>query len=101
MRVPDGPTVLGFANMWAIEVAANALSTLPDQINVLRNFRCGPDVGITDGAWDYTVIAILDEANSYLAYHDHPAQAAVLRDLIAPIISEAARIQFKSDGDSL
>ncbi len=93
MRVPDGPTVLGFANTWAIEAAANAHSTLPDQINVLRKFRCGPDAGITDGARGYAVVAILDDANSYLAYHDHPAHVAVLRDSIAPIKSEAARIQ--------
>jgi len=73
MRVPDRPAVLGLANTWTIEAAANALSTLPDQIDVLRKFRCGPDGGITDGAWDYAVIAVLDEANSYLAYHDHPA----------------------------
>jgi hypothetical protein len=84
-----------------VDGAANALSTLPDQINVLRKFRYGPDAGITDGAWDYAVVAILDDATSYLAYRDHPAHVAVLRDFIAPIISDAARIQFESDGDSL
>ncbi len=101
MRVPDGPAVLGFANTWVIVAVARTLSTLPDQINVLRRIRCGPDAGIADGAWGYAVVAILDDANSYLAYHDHPTHVAVLRDFIAPITSEAARTHFESGGDSL
>ena len=83
-----------------IETAAVALSTLPDQIDVLRRFRFGPDAGITAGAWDFAVVAVLDDADDYAIYRDHPAHVAVLRDYIAPLISEAARIQFESEGES-
>ena len=82
-----------------IVAAMGALSTLPDQIDVLRKFRYGPDAGITEGTWDFAVIAVLDNADDYIAYRDHPAHVAVLRDHIAPIISEAARIQFESAGE--
>ena len=83
-----------------IEAAMIALSTLPDQIDVLRKFRFGPDAGITEGAWDFAVVAVLDDADNYVAYRDDPAHVAVLRDYIAPLISEAARIQFESEGES-
>lgn len=82
-----------------IVAAMDALSTLPDQINVLRKFRYGPDTGITEGAWDFAVIAVLDNADDYIVYRDDPAHVAVLRDYIAPIISETARIQFESAGE--
>jgi hypothetical protein len=83
-----------------IEAAVVALSTLPDQIDVLRKFRFGPDVGITDGAWDFAVVAVLDGADDYAIYRDHPSHVAVLRDYVAPLISEAARVQFESEGES-
>lgn len=83
-----------------IEAAMVALSALPDRIDVLRKFRFGPDAGITDGAWDFAVVAVLDNAHDYVAYRDDPAHIAVLRDSIAPLISEAARIQFESEGES-
>jgi hypothetical protein len=83
-----------------IEAAMIALSTLPDQIDVLRKFRFGPDAGITEGAWGFAVVALLDDADDYAIYRDHPAHVAVLRDSIAPLISEAARIQFESEGDN-
>ena len=83
-----------------IEAAMVALSTLPDQIDVLRKFRFGPDAGITEGAWDFAVVAVLDDADSYATYRDHPAHVAVLRGYVAPLISEAARVQFASEGES-
>ena len=83
-----------------IEAAMVALSALPDRIDVLRKFRFGPDAGITEGAWDFAVVAVLDNAHDYVAYRDDPAHIAVLRDSIGPLISEAARIQFESEGES-
>ena len=83
-----------------IEATMVALSTLPEQVDVLRKFRFGPDAGITEGAWDFAVVAVLDNADDYVAYRDHPAHVAVLRDHLAPLISEAARIQFDSEGES-
>jgi hypothetical protein len=84
-----------------IEAAVVALSTLPDHIDVLRKFRFGPDAGITEGAWDFAVVAVLDGAADYAIYRDHPSHVAVLRDYFAPLISKAARIQFESEGESL
>lgn len=83
-----------------IEAAMVALSTLPDKIDALRKFRFGPNAGITEGAWDFAVVAVLDDADDYATYRDHPAHRAVLREAIAPLISETARIQFESEGES-
>ncbi|MGB5169545.1 MAG: Dabb family protein [Acidimicrobiia bacterium] len=84
-----------------IEAAMAALSALPDQIDEIRKFRFGPDAGITEGAWDFAVVAVLDNADDYVEYRDHPAHVAVLQDYLAPLIAEAARVQFESEGDSV
>jgi len=83
-----------------INAAMGALSALPGQIDVLRKFRFGPDAGITEGAWDFAVVAVVDNADDYVAYRDDPAHVTVLQNYIAPLISEAARVQFESEGDS-
>ncbi len=83
-----------------IDAAAEALATLPAEIDVLRKYRFGRDAGITDEAWDFAVVAVLDDADAYVAYRDHPTHVAVLREYVSPFISEVARIQFESDGDS-
>ena len=84
-----------------VEAAIVALSALPDQIDVLRKFRFGSDAGITEGAWDFAVVAVFDNADDYAAYRDDPAHVAMVQNYLAPLIAEAARIQFDSEGDSV
>jgi len=71
------------------------LARLPDEIDVLAGYRFAPDAGVTEGSWDYVVIADLPNANAYLAYKNHPAHIAAVRELIAPIVAEATRVQFE------
>lgn len=70
------------------------LAALPDQIDVLVGYRFGPDAGVTEGSWDYVVVADLRDADAYPVYRDHPVHRAVVNDLIAPLVVEAARVQF-------
>jgi len=70
------------------------LAALPDAIDVLAGYRFAPDAGVTEGSWDYVVIADLPDADAYLTYKNHPAHRAVVDELIAPIVREAARVQF-------
>lgn len=79
-----------------IDVVTAALDALPDQITVLAGYRFGRDAGITDGSWDYAVVADVSDAIDYPAYRDHPAHRAVVNDLIAPLVAEAARVQFET-----
>jgi len=80
----------------AEQVAAvgTGLATLPDQIDVLVAYRFGPDAGVTPGSWDFVVIADLADASDYPVYKNDPAHVAVVNDVIAPIVAQAARVQF-------
>jgi hypothetical protein len=89
-RFKDGTT--------AEQVSAvdTALAALPDQIDVLAGYRFGPDAGVTEGSWDYIVIADLADASDFPAYRNHPAHAAAVADVISPIVAESARVQFET-----
>ena len=79
-----------------VDAATAALEALSSQIDVLIEFRCGPDVGIMDSAWDYAIVADAADAEDFATYRDHPAHRAVVTEFMAPIIAEGARVQFES-----
>ncbi len=79
-----------------VEAATAALEALPAQIDVLVEYRCGFDLGVMDGTWDFVVVADVADTDDFVTYRDHPAHRAVVTDFMAPIIAEGARIQFES-----
>jgi hypothetical protein len=56
-----------------IDAISEGLGSLPSQIDALKGYRFGPDVGIVEGSWDYGVAADFDDETSYATYADHPA----------------------------
>lgn len=72
-----------------------ALARIPALVSTVKSFDCGADVGITDGAWDYGVVAEFDSAADYSAYATHPDHVAIVERVVKPMITDAARIQFE------
>lgn len=79
-----------------VAAAATALEALPSQIDSLIEYKCGSDLEIMDGTWDFVVVADVADADDFITYRDHPAHRAVVTNFMAPIIAEGARIQFES-----
>ncbi|MGB2757508.1 MAG: Dabb family protein [Acidimicrobiia bacterium] len=78
------------------EIAAitAGLATLPDQIEALRAYRFGPDVGFSEGNFDYAVVADFDSIDDYPTYVQHPAHADVAGRLVRPHVEARASVQF-------
>lgn len=72
------------------------LATLPGKIAELAAYRFGPDVGMTEGSWDYGVAADFDSAADYVTYSNHPAHRAVVDQAISPYVDEIVRVQYGS-----
>jgi stress responsive alpha/beta barrel protein len=73
---------------------ADELRKLPPLMTGLRAYHFGPDAGIIDGNFDFAVVADFDDAQSYLAYRNHPAHRAVVDQVISPIVRQRAAIQY-------
>jgi hypothetical protein len=82
-----------------VEEVAAALRALPDAIPEIRSFRCGSDVGVNEGNWDFAVVAEFDDIADQTTYRDHPAHQRVIAELIAPIRADRAAVQYDA-GDS-
>ena len=88
------------AEVTAAEVrpVASALANLPEAIPEVRFFRFGPDAGLNEGNFDFSVVADFDDVTGYLAYRDHPAHYSLVAERIAPILAERAAVQFEFEG---
>jgi Stress responsive A/B Barrel Domain len=74
---------------------ADELRTLPPLMTGLRAFDAGPSARIVEGNFDFAVVADFDDAQSYLAYRNHPAHRAVVDQVINPIVRERASVQYE------
>ena len=74
---------------------ADELRALPPLLTALRAYHFGPDAGIVDGNFDFAVVADFDDAQSYLAYRNHPAHRAAVDQVISPIARQRAAIQYE------
>ena len=79
------------------DVAAieDGLRGLPSAIAEIRAFRFGRDAGISEGAFDFGVVADFDSTEDYVVYRDHPTHTAFIAECIAPHRAERAFIQYE------
>lgn len=80
-----------------VEAVTEGLAGLPAVIPELRAYRFGPDAGLTDGNFDFGVVADLDDDEAWATYVAHPAHQAVLADHIRPILATRAAVQLTFD----
>jgi hypothetical protein len=79
-----------------INAITEGLATLPGRIGVLKDYRFGPDAGVTEGAWDYGVSAKFSDEAAYAVYATDPAPPEVIATTRTPVVDEIARVQLRS-----
>lgn len=73
---------------------ADALAGLPAQIPELLAYRFGPDAGLAEDNWDFSVVADFADQAAYEVYRDHPAHQAVISERIRPLVAARAAVQM-------
>ncbi|HEX3491779.1 MAG TPA: Dabb family protein [Streptosporangiaceae bacterium] len=71
------------------------LRTLPPLMAGMCAYHAGPDAGLAPGNFDFAVVADFDDADSYLAYREHPAHRAIIDERIRPIMAGRAAVQYE------
>ncbi|WP_017538972.1 Dabb family protein [Nocardiopsis halophila] len=83
----------GEATPEKVDQVRDALSQLPGRIPALRAYTFGPDLGISEGTYDFGVAADVDDEAGLAAYRDHPDHQAALA-LIRPLLADRASVQI-------
>ena len=79
----------------AIDALDRELGRLPSLIPAIASFSTGRNIGITSGAWDYGVVAEFASQEDYLTYAQDPDHLDIIANVVKPLITDAARIQFE------
>ena len=74
---------------------AAGLSALPATIPEIISYRHGPDLGVSDGTYDYVVVADFASPADFLAYRKHPDHVAFIADCITGAVAERASVQYE------
>ena len=77
------------------EAMRTALRRLPELISEVRSYRFGDDLGLRDDNFDFGITADFDDKDGFVVYRDHPDHQKVIADLITPIITARAAVQFE------
>ena len=77
------------------EPVAKALRELISGFDGVQSYRCGCDIGVTPGAYDFAVIGAFDSREDFLAYRDHPEHQRILKEMIVPNLADKTTVQLQ------
>lgn len=77
-----------------VDDLATGLRRLPGLIPQIATYVVGPDIGITEGSWDFALSARFASVADFETYRAHPEHQAVVTDLVEPITAERRSVQF-------
>ena len=76
------------------QAMVDGLATLPAAIPQLRSYVLGPDAGVSDGNWDFAIVADFDRVEDWRIYIADATHQTVIAERIRPIVAERAAVQF-------
>jgi hypothetical protein len=79
-----------------IDKVRAGLSALPLEIDVIRSYVHGSDVGVSEGNFDYAVVADFDNVADFRTYRDHPQHVLLIAELIKGFVTDRAAIQYQT-----
>jgi len=79
-----------------VERVRSGLSALPDAIEQIRGYVHGTDVGVSEGTYDYVVVADFDDVAGFETYRDHPQHVQLIEELIKGNVADRAAVQHQT-----
>ena len=81
-----------------VAAISDALLKLPSIIPEMRAYWVGSDAALTDGNYDYVVVADFDDADGWRAYRDNPEHQRIAVEMIRPLVAARAAVQSSGHG---
>ena len=80
-----------------IDAAAAALDALVESVPEVVSYVHGPDLGVSDGNFDYVIVGDFASADDYVVYRDHPEHQRIITEMIKPHVATRAAVQYQTD----
>jgi len=79
-----------------VERIRDGFDELPAAVPQIRGYAHGSDVGVSEGNFDYVVVADFDNVHDWRLYREHPVHLVFIEEHIKPNTSERAAIQYQT-----
>lgn len=73
----------------------DALTHLTSKLDGVQSYLCGPDAGMTAGAYDFAVVGRFDDRDAFIAYRDHPEHQRILNEMVLPNLESRTVVQLE------
>jgi hypothetical protein len=74
----------------------SALRSLAATLGGLRSYECGTGLGLAPTSYDFAVVAAFEDRAAWDAYMADAEHDRIRAELITPVVTERAGIQFES-----
>ena len=78
-----------------VAAVRDGLDALPAQIPQIRAYKHGPDVQVSEGNYDYVLVADFDDIDDWRTYRDHPQHQLFIAENIQGQLAERAAVQYE------
>lgn len=75
----------------------DGLRALPAQIPQILRYEFGGDAGLSEGNFDFAVVADFADEAGYRAYAAHPEHQRLIQERIRPHLAERVAVQYRID----
>lgn len=72
-----------------------ALERMPAEMDFIRRYEPGLDLGLGEANFDMALVADFDSEDDWRAYNSHPAHRALVQEHLRPILAKAVRVQYE------
>lgn len=76
-----------------LQAVVDGMNALPDKVPQIQAFAHGKDAAVSEGKFDYGMVADFASEEDYVTYRDHPAHKAV-GATVMQIVADVVQMQF-------
>jgi hypothetical protein len=77
-----------------VDRVREGLNSMPQVIDQIRGYVHGTDVGVSEGNFDYVVVADFENIDAWRVYRDHPHHVLFIEEVITGNVAQRAAIQY-------
>lgn len=76
------------------QAVRDGLAALPAAIPEIRSYQFGDDAMISEGNFEFAIVADFENASAFEAYATHEAHQKLIAENIRPILRDRAAVQY-------
>lgn len=77
-----------------VDRVREGLNSMPGVIEEIRGYAHGADIGVSEGNYDYVLVAEFENVAGYRTYRDHPHHVLFIEEVVKGNVAQRAAVQY-------